>query len=445
MSWLPIPRDSHFSLSNIPFGIISTAKDPSPRPAIAIGDHVLDLRAFTSADGFSAAPPELRDDPLLRTVLAEASTLNPFAARGRHFHRLVRRYLQHVLASDTTVLRDDEPLRRAALLSRAEVRNHLPMTVGDYTDFYAGKHHAFNVGSLFRGPAAALQPNYLHLPVAYHGRASSVVVSGTPVRRPWGQILEDPAAEPKMPALSPSQRLDLELEMGMFVCGENELGRPVPVDEADDYIFGYVLVNDWSARDLQAWEYIPLGPFTSKNLATSISPWVVLADALADAKGPGIANDTPLLPYLREKVPDQVLQVELEVDLTTAAAADMGTDSDVEKAAEGDTTTISRSNSRFLLWSWPQMMAHHTISGCNLRPGDLFGSGTISGEDPASTGSLLERTGGGKTAMRLQGGGERRFLLDGDTVVIRGWAGKEGARVGFGEVSGKILPAEQLF
>ncbi|RDA84177.1 hypothetical protein CP532_3915 [Ophiocordyceps camponoti-leonardi (nom. inval.)] len=434
MSWLSIPQDSHFSLSNIPFGIISTDQDPTPRPAIAIGDHALDLRAFVSADGFSAAPPELKGKKdVIVKALAEASTLNAFAALGRHVHRLVRRYLQDVLAEDTahpTVLRDNEPLRRAALLSRDQVRNHLPMTVGDYTDFYAGKNHAFNVGSLFRGPATALQPNYLHLPVAYHGRASSVVVSGTPVRRPWGQILKDPAAEPKVPALSPSQRLDLELEMGMFVCRENELGRPVPVDEADDYIFGYVLVNDWSARDLQAWEYIPLGPFTSKNLATSISPWVVLADALADAKGPGIANDTPLLPYLRQKTPDQVLQVELEVDLTTA---------------EGDTTTISRSNSRFLLWSWPQMIAHHTISGCNLRPGDLFGSGTISGEDPASTGCLLERTGGGKTTMRLQGGGERRFLLDGDTVVIRGWAGKEGARVGFGEVSGKILPAEQLF
>ncbi|PFH56248.1 hypothetical protein XA68_16840 [Ophiocordyceps unilateralis] len=430
MSWLTIPQSSHFSIANLPFGIISTPSDATPRPAIAIGDHALDLKAFTLGDGFSAAPSDVQKHA--GSVFA-APTLNSFAALGRRFHRAVRQYLRAVLAFDTphpALFRDNETLRHEALLPRAQVRNHLPMTVGDYTDFYAGKNHAFNVGSLFRGPAAALQPNYLHLPVAYHGRASSVVVSGTPVRRPWGQILRDPAAEPKVPALSPSQRLDLELEMGMFVCRENELGSPVAVDEADDYVFGYVLVNDWSARDLQAWEYIPLGPFTAKNLATSISPWVVLADALADAKGPGIANDTPLLPYLEEKARDQVLHVELEVDLITA---------------EGDTTTISRTNSRFLLWSWPQMIAHHTISGCNLRPGDLFGSGTISGEDPTSAGCLLERTGGGKTAMQLGSGGERRFLLDGDTVVIRGWAGKEGALVGFGEVSGKILPAKPLF
>ncbi|PHH77611.1 hypothetical protein CDD80_438 [Ophiocordyceps camponoti-rufipedis] len=426
-SWLSIPKDSHFSLANLPFGVISTGPDPTPRPAIAIGLYALDLRAFAAADGFSAASSHVRGKA--SSVFA-APTLNDFAALGRRFHRDTRSYLRAVLASDTphaALLRDNEPLRKSALLPLQQVKNHLPMTVGDYTDFYAGKNHAFNVGSLFRGPADALQPNYLHLPVAYHGRASSVVVSGTPVRRPWGQVLRDPAAQPKVPALAQSQRLDLELEMGMFVCRANQLGCPVPIDEADDYIFGYVLVNDWSARDLQAWEYIPLGPFTAKNLATSISPWVVLADALADAKGPGIANDTPLLPYLQEKTRDQVLHVELEVDLTS------------------DTTTISRTNSRFLLWSWPQMIAHHTISGCNLRPGDLFGSGTISGEDPASTGCLLERTGGGKTAMRLDSGGERRFLLDGDTIVIRGWAGKEGALVGFGEVSGKILPAEPLF
>ncbi|GJN86402.1 hypothetical protein PLIIFM63780_009982 [Purpureocillium lilacinum] len=428
MSWLNIAPESHFSIANIPFGVISTQGDATPRPAVAIGDYALDLKAFAAGGGFDASA-----DIKKSAAAFSSPTLNAFAAQGRSFHRAVRAHLQAVLSADTKhpqALRDNEALRKTALVPRAEVTNHLPMAVGDYTDFYAGKNHAYNVGVLFRGPDNALQPNYLHLPVAYHGRASSVVVSGTPLRRPWGQILKDPKAEPKVPALDTAQKLDLELEMGMFICRENQLGSPVPVDEADDYIFGYVLMNDWSARDLQAWEYVPLGPFTAKNLGTSISAWVVLADALADAKGAGIPNDTPLLPYLQEKKKDNVLQIDLEVDLITA---------------NGNKTTISKTNSRNLLWSWPQMIAHHSISGCNLRPGDLFGSGTISGTEPNTQGSILEQTQGGKVAMQLAGGEERKFLQDGDTLVIRGWAGKEGALVGFGEVSGKILPAHPLF
>ncbi|KAJ6440605.1 fumarylacetoacetase [Purpureocillium lavendulum] len=429
MSWLNIAPDSHFSIANIPFGIISTPSDATPRPAVAIGDYALDLKAFAAGGGFDASA----DIKKSAAAVFSSPTLNAFAAQGRAFHRAVRAHLQAVLSADTEhpqLLRDNESLRKAALVPRSEVQNHLPMAVGDYTDFYAGKNHAYNVGVLFRGPDNALQPNYLHLPVAYHGRASSVVVSGTPLRRPWGQILKDPKAEPKVPALATAQKLDLELEMGMFICRENQLGSPVPVDEADDYIFGYVLMNDWSARDLQAWEYVPLGPFTAKNLGTSISAWVVLADALADAKGAGIPNDTPLLPYLQEKKKDNVLQIDLEVDLITA---------------NGNKTTISKTNSKNLLWSWPQMIAHHSISGCNLRPGDLFGSGTISGTEPNTQGSILEQTQGGKAAMQLTGGEERKFLQDGDSLVIRGWAGKEGALVGFGEVSGKILPAHPLF
>ncbi|POR31374.1 Fumarylacetoacetase [Tolypocladium paradoxum] len=428
MSWLAVAPTSHFSIANIPFGVISTAADASPRPAVAIGDYALDLKAFAAGGGFAGSA-----DIGKHAAVFSAPSLNGFAALGRPFHRAVRQYLQAVLGAQTEhpgLLRDNERLRAAALVPRSEARNHLPLAVGDYTDFYAGKNHAYNVGALFRGPANALQPNYLHLPVAYHGRASSVVVSGTPIRRPWGQVLRDPKAEPKVPVLATAEKLDLELEMGMFICRENAMGSPVPVDEADDYVFGYVLMNDWSARDLQAWEYVPLGPFTAKNMGTSISAWVVLADALADAKGPGIPNDTPLLPYLQEKTKDNVLGIELEVDLITA---------------NGNKTTISRTNSRNLLWSWPQMIAHHSISGCNLRPGDLFGSGTISGEGSTSQGSLLEQTQGGKKALTLQGGEERRFLQDGDTLVIRGWAGKEGALVGFGEVSGTIQPALPLF
>ncbi|CCE31531.1 probable fumarylacetoacetate hydrolase [Claviceps purpurea 20.1] len=428
MSWLSISQDSHFSLANIPFGIISTSADTTKRPAIAIGDYALDLKAFASAGGFSSS-----SDIQKHVSVFNHEFLNSFAALGRPFHRLVREYLQSVFSAETKipqVLKDNVQLRETALVKRSEIQNHMPLAVGDYTDFYAGKHHAYNVGSLFRGPDDALQPNYTHLPVAYHGRASSVVVSGTPIRRPWGQILKNPKAEPKVPILSACEKLDLELEMGMFICRENQLGHPIPIAEADKYIFGYVLMNDWSARDIQAWEYIPLGPFTAKNLGTTISAWVVLADALEGCKAAGIANDHALLPYLEEKTKENCLDIHLEVDLTTPA---------------GEKTTISKSNSRNLLWSWPQMIAHHTITGCNLRPGDLLGSGTITGDTPGSEGSLLEQTQGGKTKVQLQGGEERTFLQDGDTLTLRGWAGKEGALVGFGEVTGTVQPALPLF
>ncbi|KAG6132898.1 hypothetical protein E4U12_003009 [Claviceps purpurea] len=428
MSWLSISQDSHFSLANIPFGIISTSADTTKRPAIAIGDYALDLKAFASAGGFSSS-----SDIQKHVSVFNHEFLNSFAALGRPFHRLVREYLQSVFSAETKVpqvLKDNVQLRETALVKRSEIQNHMPLAVGDYTDFYAGKHHAYNVGSLFRGPDDALQPNYTHLPVAYHGRASSVVVSGTPIRRPWGQILKNPKAEPKVPILSACEKLDLELEMGMFICRENQLGHPIPIAEADNYIFGYVLMNDWSARDIQAWEYIPLGPFTAKNLGTTISAWVVLADALEGCKAAGIANDHALLPYLEEKTKENCLDIHLEVDLTTPA---------------GEKTTISKSNSRNLLWSWPQMIAHHTITGCNLRPGDLLGSGTITGDTPGSEGSLLEQTQGGKTKVQLQGGEERTFLQDGDTLTLRGWAGKEGALVGFGEVTGTVQPALPLF
>ncbi|KAG6011231.1 hypothetical protein E4U43_008464 [Claviceps pusilla] len=428
MSWLSISPDSHFSIANIPFGVITTSSDATKRPAVAIGDYALDLKVFSTAGGFSSCP-EIQSHV---SVFASES-LNAFAGLGRPFHRLVREFLQSVFRADTEVprvLKDNDRLRETALLPRADVQNHLPLTVGDYTDFYAGKNHAFNVGALFRGPDNALQPNYTHLPVAYHGRASSVVISGTPIRRPWGQILKDPRAEPKVPSLSPCEKMDLELEMGMFICRENQLGHPIPVADAEDYVFGYVLMNDWSARDIQAWEYIPLGPFTAKNLGTSISAWVVLADALAGAKTAGIAHDHALLPYLEEKSRENCLDIQLEVELTTG---------------NGNKTTIAKSNSKNLLWSWPQMIAHHTITGCNLRTGDLLGSGTITGDSPGSEGSLLEQTQGGKTTVQLQGGEERKFLQDGDTLTIRGWAGREGALIGFGEVAGTVQPALPLF
>ncbi|KAM0344765.1 hypothetical protein ACHAPU_007138 [Fusarium lateritium] len=425
MSWLSIPEDSHFSIANIPFGIISTSSNSTPRPAIAIGDHVLDLGAFAKGDGFSPA-----SDLHQHLDVFSQPSLNAFAALGRPVHRAVRSYIQSVFAKDTThpeVLKDNQKLQDAALLKRADVKNHLPMAIGDYTDFYAGKNHAYTIGCLFRGPDNALQPNYTHLPVAYHGRSSSVVVSGTSIHRPWGQILRPGN---KVPDLSPCQRLDIELEMGMFICRENAMGSPVPVNEADEHIFGYVLMNDWSARDIQAWEYVPLGPFTAKNLGTSISAWVVLADALEGAKTAGIKNDNELLPYLKEKKQENVLDIDLEVEIITAA---------------GNKNHLSKTSSRNLLWSWPQMIAHHTITGCNLRPGDLLGSGTISGTETGTEGSLLEQTKGGKQAIQLKDGEERKFIQDGDTLVIRGSYGSGDSKVGFGEVSGTILEALPLF
>jgi len=299
------------------------------------------------------------------------------------------------------------------------------MHIGDYTDFYAGRNHAYNVGVLFRGPQNALQPNYTHLPVGYHGRASSVVVSGTPIRRPWGQILENPVAETKVPIFTPCRRLDIELELGAFVCRANKMGEPIPIAEAEDSLFGVVLMNDWSARDIQAWEYVPLGPFNAKNFGTSISPWVVLADALEPFLGNGLKNETELLPYLQEKRKENVYNIHLEVDLTTKS---------------GTSTTITRTNAQNLLFSFPQMLAHHTITGCPLQVGDLLGSGTISGTEPGSQGSMLEQCSNGKSTLKLNGNEERKFLEDGDTVTIRGWAGGEGALVGFGECVGEIQP-----
>lgn len=324
-SWLDIPAGSGFSLDNIPFGIISHAGSPEPHAAVAIGDHVLDLKLFAAGDGFSGLPEAT---PSVLQTFSE-KTLNGFAALGRPLHQKVRAYLRLVFAQRgdnnnnnntpfSQLLRDNATLRGDSLVPQSRVETHLPLQVGDYTDFYVGRNHAYNVGVLFRGPDNALQPNYAHLPVGYHGRASSVVVSGTPVRRPWGQMLEDDAGQATttaMPVHRPSRRLDMELELGAFVCRANALGAPVPVAAAEDHLFGYVLLNDWSARDVQAWEYVPLGPFNAKNFATTISAWVVLADALEPFRTEGIRNDLDVLPYLRSPTARSVFDIHLEVSL----------------------------------------------------------------------------------------------------------------------------------
>jgi len=440
-SWLPIPKSSHFSLANLPFGIISTSSKSTPRPAVAIGDHCLDLQEFAASGAFS----KIQFD----ASCFSKTTLNDFAAQGKAAHRSVRTYLQEVFAEDSPyadVLKANAGLQEKCLLRRADVTMHLPMQIGDYTDFYAGKNHAFNVGCLFRGPDNALQPNYTHLPVGYHGRASSVVISGTPITRPNGQILENPQAHPKVPVFSPSRRLDIELELGAFLCKGNAMGTPIPIAEAADHIFGFVMLNDWSARDIQAWEYVPLGPFLAKNFGSTISPWVVLTDALEPFKCKGIPNDTKLLPYLQEKEEENVYDIRLQVDLARESSPDPRPRQVLTRTAEGQApTTILNSNGRHLLFSFAQMLAHHSIGGCPMQVGDLLGSGTISGTDPGTQGSMLEITQGGKQHIPLADGTERKFLDDGDTVTFYGVCGtEETGLVGFGECSGKILPAPKL-
>lgn len=423
-SWLAVDDKSHFSVHNIPFGIISTDSDSTPRPAVAIGDFALDLRGFTEGNGFSAlsaVQPHL-------AVFSE-STLNAFAALGRPIHKVVREYLQSVLlqnGSFATVLERNEQLRQSAIIPLEECEMHLPLRVGDYTDFYAGLHHAYNVGVLFRGPQNALQKNYKHLPVGYHGRASSVVVSGTAIQRPLGQILVDPETGPQ---LSPCRKLDYELELGCFVCASSDLGEPISIEDAPDYLFGVVLMNDWSARDIQAWEYVPLGPFNSKNFGTSVSPWVVLMDALQPFATFGIQNDVQPLPYLDEKGRKSNLKIDLTVTLTTAS---------------GSTSTLTKTSAENLLFSFPQMLAHHTVGGCPFNVGDLLGSGTISGKGKGEKGCLLEQTENGAIEIELDGGERRKFLEDGDMLSLSGACGKIGELVGFGECVGKIVPGVQI-
>lgn len=316
-SWIEVPKGSHFSLRNIPFGIISTPSNNFQRPAVAIGSSVVDLKEFATGGGF-AELPEIHGH---LHVFGE-ETLNSFAALGRRLTNAVRLYLSDILAAETkrsALLRDNANLRKKAVLPQSGVTLHLPMHIGDYTDFYAGLRHAFTVGTILRGAGNALQPNYKHMPVAYHGRASSIVVSGTPIRRPRGQITTPGSTTP---SFLPCERLDIELEIAALLGKPSELGTPISVSDASEYVFGYVLMNDWSARDIQAWEYVPLGPFTAKNFGTTISPWVVLADALEPHQTSALSNENAPLPYLVEERKDNVLNIQLEVELKSESAAE---------------------------------------------------------------------------------------------------------------------------
>ncbi|NOX61252.1 MAG: fumarylacetoacetase [Chloroflexi bacterium] len=407
-SFIPVAPDSHFPIQNLPYGVFSAA-DRGPRCGVAIGDYVLDLAV-------------LEESGLLDGDYFNRPALNAFMAAGRDEWSRVRARLKELLDENTPTLRDNAALRERAFVPLDQVTMHLPAHIGDYTDFYSSREHATNVGTMFRGKENALPPNWLHLPIAYHGRASSVVISGTPVHRPHGQMMP-PGAE--RPVFGLSRLMDFELEMGFFIGPGNELGHPIPVEEAGEHIFGLVLVNDWSARDIQKWEYQPLGPFLAKNLATSISPWVVTLDALEPFRCSGPRQDPEPLPYLRVDK-DWAFDIHLEVRL--------------QGEGMDEPATICRSNFRYLYWNMPQQLAHHTITGCNMQPGDMLASGTISGPTPDSYGSMLELAWRGERPIQLPDGSQRVFLLDGDEVILTGWCEGDGYRVGFGECRGKLLP-----
>jgi len=418
VSWVPVPPSSHFPLENLPYGVFSNSADPRPRLGVAVGESVLDLSRIA----------HLFTGPLLaaKQEVFRAPNLNPLMSLSPAHWAEARATLQSLLAADCPTVRDNAGLRNTVLLPQAEVKMHLPAEIGDYTDFYSSLDHATNVGTMFRGKDNALMPNWKHLPVGYHGRASSVVVSGTPIRRPHGQTKP---VETEPPKFGPCRLMDFELEMAFFVGGPaTELGRPIRMEDADQHIFGMVVMNDWSARDIQKWEYIPLGPFGAKNLGTSISPWVVTMEALKPFAVANYKQEPEPFPYLRHKDPF-TFDIGLEVEIKPACAA--------------EATVVSRSNFRYMYWTMKQQLVHHTVTGCNMRPGDLLASGTISGPDPSSFGSMLELSWRGSKPLPMVGGGERKFLQDGDIVTMTGLCRGEGFNVGFGSVEGVVLPALQ--
>lgn len=414
MSFIDVAQDSHFPIQNLPYGVF-TVGGSAPKICVAIGDHVLDLSAVK----------HLFDGPNLGSVndVFCEGTLNAFMALGRPAWQEARAVLQKILSKDEAVLRDDAVLREKALIPMSKVTMHLPATIGDYTDFYSSRDHATNVGTMFRGKENALMPNWLHLPVGYHGRSSSVVVSGTPVRRPCGQSRTD---ESKPPVFGPCKILDFELEMAFFVGKGNKLGEPITAANAHEHIFGFTLMNDWSARDIQKWEYVPLGPFCAKNFATTISPWVVTVDALMPFALENVKQDPEPLPYLKHDDPFR-FDVHLEVAIKAEGAAEGG--------------VVCRSNLKHMYWTGKQQLAHHSVTGCNMQPGDLLGSGTISGPEQESFGSMLELSWRGSREVPIGNGDVRKFIKDGDDVVMTGYAQGDGYRVGFGDCSGKVLPA----
>lgn len=412
-SWIPVPENSDFPIQNLPFGIFKT-KELLPRVGVAIGDSVLDLAELKKLGVFNS----LRFD----TNVFAKPYLNDFISLGKKITSDVRARISKILEERNPELRDNEKAKTKVLHKMKDIEMLLPVKVGDYTDFYSSMEHATNVGSMFRDPKNALLPNWKHLPVAYHGRASSIIPSDVNFHRPKGQIKKE---EEEIPAFGPTEQLDFELEMAFITYPGKPLGESISTAEADEYIFGMALFNDWSARDIQKWEYVPLGPFLSKNFASSISPWIVTLDALEPFRMPGPVQVPEVLPYLKYEG-NKNFDISLEVFI---------------KPEKADETLVGRSNTKFLYWNIEQQLAHHTVNGCNINAGDLMASGTISGPTPDSYGSMLELAWKGTKPIKLSDGTERKFIHDHDSVIIRGYTEKNGVRVGFGEVRTKVLPA----
>ncbi|XP_003703207.1 fumarylacetoacetate hydrolase [Megachile rotundata] len=416
-SFVEYSANCDFPIENLPYGVFSTANNSRKRIGVAIGDEILDLSLIS----------HLFDGPLLKDNqdVFRRDCLNDFMALGRPSWLEARNKLQSLLSASNPTLQEADT-RSKVFVKQNEATMHLPAKIGDYTDFYSSIYHATNVGMMFRGKADALMPNWKYLPVGYHGRASSVVVSGTPIRRPRGQTLP---VEGAAPAFGPSRSMDFELEVAFFVGGPpTKVGDPVPISETYDHIFGFVTMNDWSARDIQKWEYVPLGPFGAKNLGTTISPWVVTMEALKPFEVDNFPQDPVPFPYLQHSEPCN-FDIRLEVDI---------------KSPSGVVTTVCHSNYKYMYWTPRQQLAHHTVTGCNINPGDLMASGTISGEASDSFGSMLELAWKGTRPVPLRDGTNRKFLEDGDEVIIRGYCVGDGYRIGFGSCAGKLLPAHAV-
>ena len=409
-SWIPVAEESNFPIQNIPFGIFSTP-NKTARPGVAIGDQILDLLVLWE-NGF------LHDFPFQKRDI-DHCVLNDMMRYGKSVMSKLRLHIIELLSEENVTLAQ-HPCVNDALVNQVDASMHLPVHIGDYTDFYSSEDHARNVGMMFRDPAKALLPNWKHLPVGYHGRSSTIVPSGTPIKRPQGQTN---ASDDTLPIFQASQQLDFELEMAFVTFNGKAMGESISTAEAKDYIFGFVIFNDWSARDIQRWEYVPLGPFLAKNFASTISPWIVTLDALEEFHIDGPIQDPEVLPYLKYQGPHNV-----DIHLTVSITPEGGKD-----------TVVSQSNYKYMYWNYAQQLAHHTVGGCAIRVGDMMASGTISGPEKGSYGSMLEIAWKGTQPVALEDGTERKFILNGDTVKMRAFAQGNGYRIGFGECDGKVI------
>lgn len=413
-SWVEVSKTSDFPIQNLPYGIFRKGNS-EPRVGVAIGDHVLDLAALHEL-GYL-------DSPGLSKTIFHNHYLNDLISLGKPVTNALRQRISDLLNADNSELRDNAGNRAKALHALKDVEMLMPVRVGDYTDFYSSIDHATNVGKMFRDPANALLPNWKHLPVGYHGRASSIVVSGTPFHRPKGQTK---APDAESPSFGATKLLDFELETAFIIGKSTGMGDTVSTANAQDHIFGMVLFNDWSARDIQTWEYVPLGPFLAKNFASTVSPWVVTIEALQPFRVAGYKQDPLVLPYLGYEG-ERNIDINLEVLI---------------QPENQQPHTVCKSNYRYMYWTMEQQLAHHTVNGCNINVGDMMASGTISGPEEDSFGSMLEITWRGSKPVKMPDGSERKFINDGDTVIMRGYAEKNGVRIGFGEAKGKVLPAK---